>query len=158
MIETFEVRAIGHVRSPRDDVIDDDWGGVIATIEIDTGEVPVEALIGIESFSHLEVVFLFDRVDPSKIHLGARHPRGLAHLPKVGILAQRAKARPNRLGVSRCRLLGRDGNRLTVIDLDAINGTPVLDIKPWLEAFGPRGSTNEPEWVNEVMENYYREN
>ncbi len=67
----------------------------------------------------------------------------------------RAKARPNRIGVSRCRLLGVDGLSLRVEGLDAIDGTPVLDVKPWVAEFGPRGEVRQPAWSSELMRDYY---
>ena len=77
-------------------------------------------LHGLEDFSHLEVVFLFDRVDPDAVEWGSRHPRGNPAWPEVGILAQRAKDRPNRLGVSRCELVTVEGFDLVVRGLDAV--------------------------------------
>jgi len=151
------MRPIGVVRAPRTEVIDDLWGGVISTIEIDPEQFSEEITEGLGAFSHLEVVFLMDRVEPQKIQTGARHPRGNPDWPVVGIFAQRAKWRPNRIGVSRCRLLQVEGLTLTVEGLDAIDNTPVLDIKPWLEEFGPRGEVRQPEWSHELMEDYYSE-
>jgi tRNA (Thr-GGU) A37 N-methylase len=89
------------------------------------------------------------------VNLGARHPRGRTDWPKVGIFAQRAKARPNRIGVTTCELVDVDGLDLRVRGLDAIDGTPVLDVKPYMQAFGPRGEVREPEWVAELMANYW---
>jgi tRNA (Thr-GGU) A37 N-methylase len=71
------------------------------------------------------------------------------------IFAQRASARPNGLGVTRCRLLRIEGLRLTVDGLDALDGTPVLDIKPYLEEFGPRGPVHQPQWTRELMHGYF---
>ena len=71
------------------------------------------------------------------------------------IIAQRGKARPNRLGVSRCRLVRVEGTRLVVEGLDAIDGTPVLDVKPWIDAFGPQGAVRQPAWATELMRDYY---
>ena len=75
--------------------------------------------------------------------------------PEVGIFAQRGKNRPNRIGVSRCRLLGVDGLDVRVAGLDAIAGTPVLDVKPYMAEFGPVGETAQPEWATELMRDYY---
>ena len=97
------------------------------------------------------------KVDPAKIETGARHPRERMDWPLVGIFAQRGKARPNRIGVSRCALVGVDGMQIRVRGLDAIDGTPVLDIKPWLGEFGPRGEVTQPDWSRELMRDYYRE-
>ena len=97
----------------------------------------------------------FDRVPVEKVETGARHPRGNADWPLVGIFAQRGKNRPNRIGVSRCRLLRTDGLDLHVQGLDAVDGTPVLDIKPYMAEFGPQGPTHQPAWATEIMRDYY---
>ena len=65
------------------------------------------------------------------------------------------KARPNRIGVSRCNLVRVLGRVLTVRRLDAIEGTPVLDIKPYMVEFGPRGEVHQPSWSTEIMRSYY---
>lgn len=155
MSRTFEVREIGRVECPRNEAIDDDWGPVESTIVLDAERFAPDVLAGIEAFSHLEVVFLFDRVDESKINLGSRHPRGNTHWPKVGIFAQRAKARPNRIGITTCELLAVDGGRLSVRGLDAIDGTPVLDLKPYMREFAPRTDTTQPDWSSELMAGYW---
>lgn len=133
---------------------DDDWGVVEATIVIDPrfGE---EALAGLDAFSHLEVVFVFHLVDESAVAIGARRPRGNLEWPEVGIFAQRAKDRPNRIGVSRCELLGIDSRELRVRGLDAVDGTPVLDVKPWMQEFAPRGDVRQPAWSRELMARYW---
>lgn len=85
----------------------------------------------------------------------ARHPRGNEQWPKVGIFAQRAKSRPNRLGVSVCRLVAVEALTITVQALDAIDGTPVLDLKPYMREFGPRGEVRQPAWSHELMATYW---
>ena len=122
---------IGYVRSERRQLKDDEWGTVTARIEL-TDEFDADALIGIEEFSHAEIIFQFDRVRQSEIEEGARHPRGNQAWPLVGIFAQRGKNRPNRLGVTMARIISRHDTVLTVVGLDAVDGTPVLDIKPYL--------------------------
>ena len=114
-----------------------------------------DATAGLDDFSHIEVVFVFDRVAADEITRGARRPRGRADWPEVGILAQRAKSRPNRVGVTVCELVSVDGLRLRVRGLDAIDGTPVLDVKPYMSDFGPRGPVREPAWVGELMRDYW---
>lgn len=110
---------------------------------------------GLDAFSHVEVVYVFDRVDPQSVQTASRHPRGNADWPRVGIFAQRAKGRPNRLGVTVCQLLGVDGLTLSVRSLDAIDGTPVLDVKPYMIDFAPRGEVREPAWSRELMTDYW---
>jgi tRNA (Thr-GGU) A37 N-methylase len=89
------------------------------------------------------------------VHLGSRIPRGNPAWPSVGIFAQRAKDRPNRIGLATCELLGVEGTVLRVRGLDAIDGTPVLDIKPYMAEFAPRGTTRQPQWSHELMASYY---
>ena len=124
-------------------------------IELDADRFEPEVLAGLEDFSHAEVVFLFHRVDESKIHLGSRHPRGNTAWPRVGIFAQRAKARPNRIGITTCELTAIEGLRLRDRGLDAIDGTPVLDIKPYMNEFAPRRETRQPAWSAELMSGYW---
>ncbi|GIH12893.1 SAM-dependent methyltransferase [Rugosimonospora africana] len=155
MAGSFDMRPIGRVESTRDEAIDDDWDAVSTAIVLDGSQVGPDAVAGLDEFSHIEVVYVFDRVDPAGVQTGARRPRGNPEWPLVGILAQRAKNRPNRIGVTRCELAGVDGLRLRVRGLDAIDGTPVLDIKPYLEEFGPRGPVRQPEWSRELMRGYW---
>ena len=151
----FTVQPIGCVRSDRADVRDDFWGDVTAVIEL-VPELPDDSLAGLETFSHAEVIYLFDRVAPESTSTGARHPRNNPDWPKVGIFAQRAKGRPNRLGSTIVRVLARDGRRVRVAGLDAIDGTPVLDIKPVMVEFLPREPVRQPAWSHELMRDYWR--
>jgi tRNA (Thr-GGU) A37 N-methylase len=149
------MRPIGSVRSTRSTADDDDWDAVVASIELDGTVLEPTATIGLDSFSHIEVVYVFHLVDEANAYRGARHPRGRDDWPLTGILAQRAKDRPNRIGVTTCRLEGVDGLTLNVSGLDAIDGTPVLDIKPVMSGFAPRGELREPAWARELMDGYW---
>lgn len=151
----IEVAPIGWVRAPRTEARDDFWGSVTSTIEIDRRRFGPDALAGLGDFSHLEVVYQFHGVPLDRIETASRHPRNRADWPLVGIFAQRGKMRPNRLGVSRCNLLRVEGLLLTVQRLDAIDGTPVLDIKPYMTEFGPIGPHMQPSWATELMRQYY---
>ena len=133
---------------------DDSWDREVAEIVLAPRFGP-EALAGLSDFSHLEVIFHFDQVPESEVSTGACHPRGRTNWPLVGIFAQRGRNRPNRIGVSICRLLSVEGTRLKVRGLDAVDGTPVLDIKPVMAAFLPRGEIREPVWVSELMKDYW---
>jgi tRNA-Thr(GGU) m(6)t(6)A37 methyltransferase TsaA len=146
---------IGVVSSARtDQEVDDGWDAVTATITL-TDRFSPDALAGLDEFSHVEIVYLFNQVDPDAVQLASRHPRSNPDWPKVGIFAQRAKMRPNRIGVTVCRLLGVDGMVLNVGGLDAIDGTPVLDIKPYMAEFGPRGDVHQPVWSHDLMSTYW---
>jgi tRNA-Thr(GGU) m(6)t(6)A37 methyltransferase TsaA len=148
------LEAIGHVRGSRREAIDDNWGETEAEIVLDT-RFPEDALLGIEEFSHVEVIFHFHQVPDEKILCEARHPRGNKEWPLTGIFAQRGKNRPNRVGSTICRVVGRQGRTLRVAELDAIDGTPVLDIKPVMREFLPRTVVRQPGWASALMAQYW---
>lgn len=150
----IRMEPVAIVRSSRAEPIDDDWDAVESYIELCPG-IPEETLAGLASFSHIEVFYFFHKVDRSKIVLGAEHPRENKRWPLIGIFAQRKKARPNLLGATIVPLVGIDGRRIRVRSLDAIDGTPVLDIKPVFSQYLPRGEVRQPEWVDELMEHYW---
>ncbi len=149
------VTPVAFVRGGRREPRDDHWDAEVATIEL-VDALGAEALDGIDTFSHVEIVFLFHGVDPERAVELARHPRGNTDWPRVGIFAQRGKDRPNRIGVSIARLLRRDGRTIEVAGLDAIDGTPVLDIKPVMAEFLPRGELRQPDWSHALMRGYWR--
>jgi tRNA (adenine37-N6)-methyltransferase len=153
-VETFPVAAIGHVASSRREPIDDDWGTVDATIEL-TPDYDAASLRGLAEFSHIEVVYVFHLVDPASVTTDARRPRSNPEWPEVGIFAQRGKGRPNRIGVSVCTLLAVEGTQVRVRGLDAIDATPVLDLKPYMHQFAPRGEIRQPHWADEIMARYF---
>ncbi len=150
----IELTSIGTVHNSVKEPLDDIWGGLESTIELEG--FPPEALAGLGEYSHVEVVFHFHRLPESEVIRDARHPRNRTDWPKVGIFAQRAKRRPNRIGVTVCRLLAVEGTSLRVEGLDAIDGTPVLDIKPYVREFGPKGEVRQPKWATELMQGYWK--
>ena len=148
---------IATVKNIRKEVEDDNWGNIVSVIELDLA-FDEEALLEIESFSHAEIYFYFHLVEETKIETGARHPRNNKEWPKVGIFAQRGKNRPNRLGATTVKILKREGRQLFVQGLDAIDGTPILDIKPVMKEFLPREDVSQPTWASELMKNYWKTN
>lgn len=155
MADKIILTPVGYVRGGRSEAIDDDWGANRASIDLDQDRFTADALASLEAFSHIEVIFFFDQVAESKVEFGSRRPRGRADWPRVGIFAQRGKNRPNRLGLCTCRVLGVDGLSILVEGLDAIDGTPVLDIKPAMKGFLPREDVREPAWATEIMAEYW---
>ena len=151
---SITLQPIGHVRAERSEALDDFWGGTVSRIELCPG-YEADSLEGLAAFSHAEVIFQFHQVPEAKIVTAARHPRNNIAWPRVGIFAQRGKNRPNRIGSTICRILQVEGNVLRVAELDAIGGTPVLDIKPVMREFLPRGEVRQPEWVGELMADYW---
>ncbi|MFY1692774.1 SAM-dependent methyltransferase [Plantactinospora sp. WMMB782] len=151
---SYQVEPVARVVGGRSEAFEDNWQDVRSVIRIG-GHLPADAALGLADFSHLEVVFLFDRIAPERVNPAARHPRADSRFPVVGIFASRGPSRPNRLAVSRCRLIRVDGRDLHVADLDALDGTPVLDIKPYLREFAPRTPVVQPSWADELMRDYY---
>lgn len=108
---------------------------------------------GVDGFSHLEVIYYFNK--SAKVVMGSEHPRENESWPRVGIFAQRKKDRPNHLGHTTVNLIARRGRKLIVSKLDAINGTPILDIKPVFKEYLPKGDVKQPDWVSELMKYYW---
>src|SRR6056297_1692049 len=149
---SIAMQAIGIVHSSRKEIQDDNWGDVISEICLDKRLFSEDATLGLKDFSHVEIIFYMNQVVPEKIHTGARHPRNDISLPKVGILAQRGKNRINQIGLSRAEIVEVDGLCVIVRGLDAIDQTPILDIKPYTKFFLPDASSiKEPQWLECIM-------
>ncbi len=147
---------IGWVRSSEKGSREDGWGEVVSKIVLDRDTFSPVALDGLSEFSHVEVLFHLHGVDESSVITGRRHPRGNVQWPEVDIFAQRAKRRPNRIAATVCRLLSLQDLTLTVQGLDALDGSPVLDIKPVFAEFLPdRSSIRQPKWSHEMMAKYF---
>jgi tRNA (adenine37-N6)-methyltransferase len=152
----LSVEPIAYVRSTRREVRDNDWDAERAEITLVEGFGP-EALEGLAEFSHAEIVFVLDQVPEDSVVRGLRHPRGNTSWPAVGIFAQRGKNRPNRIGATIVKVERVESTTVFVRGLDAVDGTPVLDIKPVMREFLPREDVRQPEWVTELMRGYWEE-
>ncbi len=131
------------------------WDRETASIELDPASYTSAALDGLAQFSHIEVIFGFHLNDPADIEEGSRQPTGQPTWPSVGIFAQRYSHRPNQLGLTRCAVAGVEDLRILVQGIDALDGSPVFDVKPWVEEFGPRGPVQQPSWISELLRNYW---
>ena len=149
----IKLNPIATVNNSRMSPTDDFWGEIISEIEL-CDDVPEEAFEGISDFSHLEIIYYFNKSDENEIVFSGR-PRGNPDYPLVGIFAQRKKDRPNRLGLCTVEVLERKGRTITVKYLDAINGTPVLDIKPAFKEYQPKSDLIQPFWVSDLMRQYW---
>jgi tRNA-Thr(GGU) m(6)t(6)A37 methyltransferase TsaA len=149
------LKPIGYVTNSRKTPTDDYWGNVISTIEFDTQIIDASATEGLEDFSHVEVIFYMHQVNADKIVHGARSPRNNPDWGRYGILAQRAKNRPNQIGASFAKIIQSDAQRLVLQGLDAIDTTPILDIKPCLQECLPQQKIRQPAWTHELMARYY---
>jgi tRNA (adenine37-N6)-methyltransferase len=150
------LQEVGRVHSPERGPREDFWGDVVCEIRLDASKFTADALEGLTEFSHVEVLFHLHGVRDDSVVPGCRHPRGNPKWPKVGIFAQRGKDRPNRIAATVCRLLSVDGLTLKVQGLDALDESPVLDVKPVFAEFSPeRGAIRQPEWSHEMMAKYF---
>lgn len=145
---------VATVKNSRVTPIDDNWEEIIAEIEL-AEHIPTEAFTSISNFSHLEIIYFFDKVKPEDIVFSGR-PRGNPNYPVVGIFGQRKKDRPNCIGLCTVELLEHNGRTIKVKYLDAIDGTPVLDIKPVFREFQPKTAIQQPAWVEDLMKNYWK--
>ena len=148
----IELEIIGSVVTPIKEPVDENWGEVIS--EIALNEKYADGLIGLKDFSHAIIIyFMHLATDKERVKI-RRHPQGRDDMPFVGIFSQRAKRRPNPVGVTAVKIIKVENNVLKIQGLDAIDGTPVLDIKPYY----PRDRVANPiipEWVYRLMSNYY---
>ncbi|WP_410982395.1 SAM-dependent methyltransferase [Bacillus cereus] len=151
----FSLQPIAFVHNERKMIIDDEWGDVQSLITL-VDSYSEESIQGIEDFSHIEVIFYFHKVKDEQIQYSARHPRNNKKYPQIGIFAQRGKNRPNRLGATIAKVVRREGKSIVVEGLDAIDGTPILDIKPVMREFLPNEDIIQPEWVTDLMKEYWK--
>ncbi|MFD4245768.1 TrmO family methyltransferase [Streptomyces sp. NPDC058525] len=135
--------------------LDDFKGGVESIIRL-ASSIPESALQGITEFSHLEVVWHFSLGSDQDIELEPRSPRGNPDWPATGGLVHRNHRRPARIGISYPRLHRVVGRDLHVTDLDADDGTPVIDLAPVFREMLPRGPVHQPAWPTDMLQDYWR--
>lgn len=147
-------KPIGVVRNGINKMSTGNWAEAESRIEIDADLAP--GLQGLADFSHIVVVFHLDQIPPfDTAKQLLRQPRGMEHLPPVGVFAQRTKFRPNPIGVTPARLISIQGNVLTVSGLDAMDGTPVLDVKPFIPEFDSVEKSKQADWVPAMLKGYF---
>ena len=149
----IEFTPIGFVSNRITDSIDENWGSVFSRLTINPEFA--EGIRGLHQFSHVIVITFLNHAEfkPEK-HL-VRRPRGLDTMPEVGIFSQRSKDRPNPIGVTAVKIENIGKGFLDVSGLDAINGTPILDIKPYYPQYDSVKDAVVPEWVGRLMHNYF---
>jgi len=149
----YKVEAIGFVSSSVNEQRDIDWGDIVSSIDVDARYRA--GLKGLDQFSHIIVLTYLNEANfDSKRHL-VRRPRGLDTMPEVGIFSQRSKDRPNSIGVTAVRIVEVTDLSIRVQGLDAINRTPVLDIKPYFPHYDSVDIAVVPSWVEELMKDYF---
>lgn len=148
--QSFSLVPIGRVINGVEYPSDVKWENIVSEVVI----VPqlVEALDGIDGFSHILIIFYLHQVDEDRRSLLKVHPESKEELPLVGVFATRSPARPNPIGVTVVKLLERQENVLKVLGLDAYDGTPVLDIKPYLRRGDLIENATMPDWLLRLWE------
>ncbi|MEO8393597.1 MAG: tRNA (N6-threonylcarbamoyladenosine(37)-N6)-methyltransferase TrmO [Chloroflexota bacterium] len=149
----MQLEPIATIHSPISEGVDEDWGSVISEIELKPEFT--DGLRQLASFSHALIVFFMHQSSFKAETDLVRRPRGRADMPEAGIFAQRAKHRPNPIGITAVEIVAIEGNILRVRGLDAIDGSPVLDIKPYVPAFDRRDEAIIPEWMDRLMQGYF---
>jgi tRNA (adenine37-N6)-methyltransferase len=151
------ITPIGTVRNGRPDPQDSDyWGDVESTILVEE-RFGDHCLTGLGEFSHVEIVYFFHQLLEREDYRKPLRPRGRTDLPEIGVFCDRGPRRPNRIGCTICEVVSAHGCQLRVHGLDAIDGTPVLDIKPVMRQFLPQ-HIRQPDWVDKLMKDYFRNN
>ena len=151
-MKSIEMLPIGRVENTVSEKKDTAWGGNVSTIILD--DQYAGGLSGLDQFSHAIILYYLDQAQFVKEKHLQRRPQNREDMPMVGIFSQRAKDRPNRIGMTSVEIVSVSGRTLTVKGLDAVNGTPVLDIKPYYPVYD-RKEAVVPGWVNRLMEHYF---
>lgn len=152
-MDALKVTPIGVVQNGVQKAMDANWGKIISEIHIDPPLAP--GLKGLEDWSHIIVIYYMHSAhfDP-ETHL-VRRPRDLDDMPESGIFAQRARHRPNKIGITAVKIMGIEKNVIRVKGLDAIDGTPVLDIKPYAPVYDGVSDPAVPAWFVRLMQGYF---
>lgn len=143
---TIKLKPLGRAKNSAQKPMLPGWKDIVTEIVID--EKYAQGLDGIENYSHIVVVYWMDK--EAECHL-KHHPQGRDDVPYVGIFACRCPQRPNRIAISTVRLLSREENRLRVTGLDIVNGTPIVDIKPYTPQYDTVENVRVPQWVDKLV-------
>lgn len=150
MTDAITLKPVGFVKSPFTEIGDRDWREVVSEIHVDAALTP--GLHGIEENSHLVVIYYLhkSKFDPAVDLI--RRPMDRADLPARGVFALRTNYRPAPIALTTVELLKVEGNVLTVRGLDALDGSPVLDIKPYTPHLDHVEDVRTPAWVQRLRE------
>lgn len=149
----IEINSIGTIRNTIESKKDKGWGSDISQIIVD--KKYEKGLVGLSDFSHIIVVYYLDKANFDMDKYLIRRPQNREDMPMVGILSHRAKDRPNPIGITSVELVNVEGNIISVKGLDAIDNTPLIDIKPYYPMYDCKEGAIVPEWVNRLMESYF---
>ncbi|MDQ7027690.1 MAG: tRNA (N6-threonylcarbamoyladenosine(37)-N6)-methyltransferase TrmO [Anaerolineae bacterium] len=153
-MQSIELKPIGVVKSPVTDASTiNNWGKV--TSEIHINQSLTDGLQGVNDWSHLIVIFVMHETEYDEEKHLVRRPRNRDDMPELGIFAQRSRNHPNQIGITAVRLLAVENQVVRVKGLDAIDGTPVLDIKPYAPVYDGVSDSLVPAWFIRLMQGYF---
>jgi len=133
----FEMAPIGHVQKAKDRTL----------IVLDKKYEP--GLLGVEGFSHIYMIWWFDKNDtPEKRATLQVRPMGNQENPITGVFGTRSPRRPNLIAMTLCKIVAVKGNTIEIEKTDAFDGTPVLDIKPFIPGYDSASDATVPEWLD----------
>jgi tRNA-Thr(GGU) m(6)t(6)A37 methyltransferase TsaA len=136
MIETFHLFPVGIVRKTD------------TAVSIDIFSDYTDALLGLDGFSHIVVLFWFDQNDSDeKRRVLQVHPRKDPHNPLTGVFATHSPKRPNLIGLTVCKIISIHGGSIELEDIDALDGTPVIDLKCYIPGSVAEKDVRLPDWV-----------
>jgi tRNA (adenine37-N6)-methyltransferase len=152
-VESLTLHPIGIIRNDVTDPVDENWSKVIS--EIHLAPEYVEGLKGLEDWSHVVVIYVMHKANFDRQMDLVRRPRGMADMPELGIFAQRARHRPNLIGITAVKLVSVENGIVKVRGLDAIDSTPVIDIKPYAPVYDGVMNALVPAWFMRLMQGYF---
>jgi len=136
MTESFRIFPIGIVKKQDE------------TVRIEIYDEYSAGLLGLEGFSHIQVLFWFHENDQSQKRAVLQvHPRRDNSNPLCGVFATHSPVRPNLIGLTLCRMISIEGNTITIEDIDALDNTPVIDIKCFIPHSVAESQVRVPDWV-----------
>ena len=151
-MQNITMNPIGYVRNNVQNKKDTSWGKDISEIKLN--EEYYTGLKGLDDFSHSIIIYYLDKAEFIRDKHLQRRPQNREDMPMVGIFSQRGKDRPNKIGMTSVQIISVNDESLVIKGLDAIDGTPVLDIKPYYPVYD-RKDAKVPQWVGRLMEHYF---
>lgn len=151
-MENIVMEPIGYVKNNVENRKDVSWGEDVSSIMLN--EEYRGGLKGLEEFTHATIIYYLDKAEFDRDKHLQRRPQNREDMPLVGIFSQRGKDRPNQIGMTSVQIVSASENCLMVKGLDAIDGTPILDVKPYYPVYDQKNA-KVPEWVERLMEHYF---
>ena len=152
-MESLTLHPIGIIHNHVTEPVDENWSKVVSEIHLEAEFA--EGLKGLEDWSHLIVIYVMHQANFDPQMDLVRRPRGMADMPELGIFAQRARHRPNLIGITAVKLVSVENGIVKVRGLDAIDNTPVLDIKPYAPVYDGVMNPLVPAWFMRLMQGYF---